>query len=419
MSSNLANISEYDHKLMRGITNENSFNNFIFKNTLRTIPAGLVAFGANGNTQFNCNTMLFNTNGIYTVNADLADQGIAPSATLVEGQSAANIWLSNQGPWRTDGDLLNGVSLNYFRHSNNNQFSQPSIPLLPYWTDFTLQSAINSSCNTDVKSTLKPNVISDAVHGPRLSREKAFGAIVNGTTTYNNNTYAQALDHWKASVALFSLQSDSSYFIGDSSDIPYWNFVNACNGTTTDKICQTQEEISHNDMPMAEMKNESYLPTCLQDEYNQNVQRLYIKQQNGTSLSNVDISYLEMVACLDPVLNGSGVYQARTMLGWAGNCINNLSFKSFAGQETGSNTVKELDVVLYPNPNNGSFNLGYSLENDAKLRIFDLTGKIVKESILLKTENRKKILVSQRTGVYLYTITNAVGDKKTGKFVIQ
>jgi hypothetical protein len=238
VSSNLANISEYDHKLMRGITNENSFNNFIFKNTLRTIPAGLVAFGANGNTQFNCNTMLFNTNGIYTVNADLADQGIAPSATLVEGQSAANKWFSNQGQWRTDGDLLNNMT--YFRHPNNNQFSNPELTLSAFWIDQNLGNNINSSCSLATSGPTKPGVVS--IHGPKLARDNSFEEIVSGTTSYTDVNYSQALDRWKESVALITLSSDSTYWIGDTTDAPYIDFVSACNGTTTSKICGAQQK---------------------------------------------------------------------------------------------------------------------------------------------------------------------------------
>jgi len=420
VTSNISgnSIAEYNHTLMRGITNENSFNNFIFKNRLQKIPAGLVAFGANGNTQFNCNTMLFNTNGIYTVNADLADQGIAPSATLVEGQSAANKWFSNQGQWRTDGDLLN--TMTYFRHPNNNQFSDPRNINFP-WNDDNLQNTINSSCKIDVEGSSKPNVLSDAVHGPKLTRENAFGEIVNGATAYNDTIYAQALNRWKASVALFSLQSDSSYFLGDSTDVPYFNFVNACNGTTTDKICRTQAEISNADMAMAETENESYIPACMQDEYNQKVQRIFIQQENGVSLTATDTAYLEMVACLDPVLNGSGVYQARTLLGWAGNCNTNLSFKSNISQETVTSEIEELDlnVVLYPNPNNGAFNLVYALDNDAELIIYNMTGKKVGQKSLKATSNEVKITLESKPGIYIYSVIDKNGERKTGKFVVQ
>jgi len=223
----------------------------------------------------------------------------------------------------------------------------------------------------------------------------------------------------QARVALFSLQSDSTYFLGDSTDAPYFNFITACNGTTTDKICRTQAEISNADMVMADMENESYLPACMQDEYNQKVQRLYIQQENGISLSATDSSYLEMVACLDPVLNGSGAYQARTLLGWAGNCNTNLSFKSSNNQMPAVNSSTDLDIVLYPNPNNGSFNLVYALDNDAELIVYDITGKHILQQRLKANFSKAKITLENKPGIYMYSVIDTNGNRKTGKFVIQ
>jgi hypothetical protein len=225
----------------------------------------------------------------------------------------------------------------------------------------------------------------------------------------------------QARVALFSFQSDSTYFLGDSTDVPYFNFVNACNGTSIDKICRTQSEISNADIVMAETENESYVPACMQDEYNQKVQRLYIQQENDISLSTTDTAYLEMVACLDPVLNGSGVYQARTLLGWAGNCNTNLSFKSSTAQETVISAIEEFDlnVVLYPNPNNGSFNLVYALDNDAELTVYDITGKQIVKQSLKATSTKVKITLDNIPSIYMYSVIDTNGNRKTGKFVIQ
>jgi hypothetical protein len=180
------------------------------------------------------------------------------------------------------------------------------------------------------------------------------------------------------------------------------------------------KKISEFDFTLAEIENESFVPVCIQDEYNQKVQRLFIAQENGVTLTANDSSYLETVACLDPVLNGSGVYQARTMLGWVGSCTTNVNFKS-ATEQDASNIIEKshLDFRLYPNPNNGDFYLVYTIEEDAILFILDITGKVVLQNSLSSLENMKRIYLNQESGVYIYRVIDINGKTETGKFVIQ
>lgn len=74
---------------------------------------------------------------------------------------------------------------------------------------------------------------------------------------------------------------------------------------------------------------------------------------------------------------------------------------------------------IYPNPNNGTFNLSYSLKNDGELLFFDLLGRKLYAFKLFKEEklfNLKELLLSN--GVYIYNITSANKIERSDKLII-
>ncbi len=79
----------------------------------------------------------------------------------------------------------------------------------------------------------------------------------------------------------------------------------------------------------------------------------------------------------------------------------------------------EIKVNLYPNPNNGNFNIEYHTNKEAEFVMTDITGRLVNQYSLLPSQN--SILIKEdelKAGVYFYHIL--VGEKtiKTDKIVI-
>lgn len=93
---------------------------------------------------------------------------------------------------------------------------------------------------------------------------------------------------------------------------------------------------------------------------------------------------------------------------------------SFARQQILSNESFELTgVTLYPNPNNGSFNLGLNASSDVvKIQVFDTRGRLIlnKEITGNGIVNESINLNSAQSGVYLVNIQD--GSRKVTKKII-
>ncbi|WP_445731441.1 alpha-amylase family glycosyl hydrolase [Mariniflexile sp.] len=88
-----------------------------------------------------------------------------------------------------------------------------------------------------------------------------------------------------------------------------------------------------------------------------------------------------------------------------GNKPSTLSTNSFKGT---------LDVVIYPNPANGSFSINKNVE---ELKIYDMTGKIVKSYKGNFDKGYAFDVSSLSKSIYLIKITNSVGEQSTNKLV--
>jgi hypothetical protein len=125
---------------------------------------------------------------------------------------------------------------------------------------------------------------------------------------------------------------------------------------------------------------------------------------NNSQLYNLPIStndslILYDIACLDPLINGSAVYQARAILDWDGFCKqnDNKSAQVFNNE----NEVSFSSSTIYPNPSNGEFKIKSS-KKVKSIIIYDLKGVKLVE---YKAYNSSEIINSNlKTGVYLIKV---------------
>jgi hypothetical protein len=75
-------------------------------------------------------------------------------------------------------------------------------------------------------------------------------------------------------------------------------------------------------------------------------------------------------------------------------------------------------VIVYPNPSNGSFKFGINAPfQEAKLTIFDITGKVIVEQKI--TQNNTQLnLLSHPKGMHFYQLLTD-GKQVTGKLIVQ
>ena len=99
------------------------------------------------------------------------------------------------------------------------------------------------------------------------------------------------------------------------------------------------------------------------------------------------------------------------------NCTNISPCESV--NNVGININNELDYVLYPNPNDGSFTLERSSSNDqAEIIIYDLSGKEV-YSDTWKSGDKKNIECNLSSGYYHIHMINAIKEVAVKKMIIQ
>jgi hypothetical protein len=86
----------------------------------------------------------------------------------------------------------------------------------------------------------------------------------------------------------------------------------------------------------------------------------------------------------------------------------------------------EINVKAYPNPGSGGNQITFSVNGTTggEVKIYTISGKLVKKLLMGEGESEVNWDVlneegnSIKAGLYIYTITDAVGNKKTGKLVI-
>lgn len=117
-----------------------------------------------------------------------------------------------------------------------------------------------------------------------------------------------------------------------------------------------------------------------------------------------------------PILGGEAVYRARTLLGI--DLDESLLASRFL---TNGETISLDNYHLYPNPNNGSFTIKYSLQQDeiAQFMIMDALGKSLQTEQLSNENNFKRVnLTGQQNGIYFVTLKSNLGTTKNWKVII-
>jgi hypothetical protein len=113
------------------------------------------------------------------------------------------------------------------------------------------------------------------------------------------------------------------------------------------------------------------------------------------------------------MINGSAVYQARSILDWDGFCVQNSNKSSQIIID--ENTVKRNSSTVYPNPSNGAFKIE-STEIMQLVTIYDLKGlKLVEypvESMLID------IVSNLKTGIYILKVSFENDQFETHKISI-
>jgi hypothetical protein len=104
-----------------------------------------------------------------------------------------------------------------------------------------------------------------------------------------------------------------------------------------------------------------------------------------------------------------------------GGAINGWSINICSTQPLGIGQHETFDFALYPNPNNGSFNVQFTPNSDdVKISVHDIRGRSIFEQSYQANGmfNQALQLNSTQAGMYLVTVENG-GSKKVKKIIIK
>jgi hypothetical protein len=146
-------------------------------------------------------------------------------------------------------------------------------------------------------------------------------------------------------------------------------------------------------------------------------------EQNQQQLNSQLLNKFASIANKCPLSDGNAVYQARTLLQIIKNQYMEFTDSCDADKPSvarlGKGTDNESDYVevlpnnflLFPNPNNGEFNVLYNLndkQSAIKVSLFDVAGKLVYQKELDTTTNFTSLnTIDLMNGIYHCIITDA------------
>ena len=132
-----------------------------------------------------------------------------------------------------------------------------------------------------------------------------------------------------------------------------------------------------------------------------------------------DSSTLLSIAFQSPIDGGDAVYSARVMLGIdPNNSSNRIMLNDYE-----TNLVNEIKrAKVYPNPNNGTMQVYYSLQEGKKgeFVLYELTGRKIKTYRLNEGEQNVLVVSEEglQNGVYFYEVLIDNNKIDNGKIVI-
>ncbi|MEI6816412.1 MAG: YCF48-related protein [Bacteroidota bacterium] len=144
----------------------------------------------------------------------------------------------------------------------------------------------------------------------------------------------------------------------------------------------------------------------------------YVVGSGGVIMKTTDgaVTWSQMVSGTTQTLNS--VHFADTATGWVVG--NNATILKFGAVTTGmTNPFALATISVYPNPNNGNFNLDYDLPSSKSLfTVKDVVGRIVYQQEIMGQEGNEKIIADLRAGLYIWEFTNNGMLVNKGKMMI-
>jgi hypothetical protein len=389
---------------MIGYSLENSEVRLIDNSTLN-LPVASRLYGNLSTSKLECNNFTDCLIGFKVVNTQIQSVG---SATHPSG----NQWTSLIGQWNSPipGSKITG-------------------PLTPNKIDWYYKA---STLDYEA-SPFNGNVIADFPNTPGLNctssnclscRVKEIYDLINDSNFYylnpNSNAYINLGNFdggdysYQNRQLAYQFLKDSLQLLSSGSvyDASLQNFFTATSLSNIGMLYNVNELLNSNETATAYLLNSTISTTEL---------KIYNSVKVNTITSNYyqdSIVYspeqrLELlsIAYQYPHVGGEAVYRARAILNL------DLDDTQISYRYADSNSLKQ-ELYIYPNPNNGQFNLNYLVSKDeaATVYITDAIGKLIVSQKLINSEQLHQFNLSGvNSGMYYLKLVSSFGTSKFGK----
>ncbi len=398
---------------LQAIRLEVSPSSYVWKNTMNKTAVGFYALGSSLGSRVECNAMNFNRNGFWMQAADISDQGAAPAGPN-PGISAHNVWTGSFSGNNTDGTTINHdlIPLKYNHSSGIPYNSFPTIPITQnpnFWLDLQYApSSMNNTCG----QALSPQPIILLSQSQLRTRE--LSSIISNGTLYDSLDFD--MKHYLNHAAFSRLKNNPSLMnLNNPDDYLYQNYILNMDTTEIAASLEIQEKMMLDEFDSVSIKLLQFNSNDIRMQLIKQVESIWNNSQMfNSSISTTDSLVLYDIACLDPLTNGSAVYQARAILDWDGFCSQNINKSAQVFSD--ENYIKQNNSTVFPNPSNGAFSIESS-EMMQFIIIYDLKGVKLEE---YSVENRAfEMTLNIKSGIYIVKVEFNNGQTELHRIIVQ
>ena len=353
--------------------------------------------------------------GLYNVNGTLGTIGSS-------GNGAQNEWISNT--WSTYVANYGGAASNvYYDNSISDRIpsTNGASAAFPYVPQLTTAGSLG--CTMHHKGGNNNQI------QPSNNNDNLVTDIINGNVQFPQ--YNEGL-LWEHRNGILNLLKDSLL----DNENPVFSQFRANEATTNlgkinslmRSIGNYGDVIQNKNNYVQELSSVSTSTNVVEQNY-QLFLNEYINNISGTANISEDTkSNIKQLAQKCPYSDGAVVYNARALMKIWGNdemfhnaCEVMTMSNGQSERKSNTSTIQNTEnVLVYPNPNNGSFSIAYTFEQSGQeFILYDLMGKEVIHAVLENNEGTKQL--SNRnlnSGIYFYKILNGNKTLFSGKLVI-
>ena len=248
--------------------------------------------------------------------------------------------------------------------------------------------------------------------------------LLNGSYSLQNEQ-VNTNEHYLMQQFIYKELAEQNHLLNDST---LNDFYIANQNASIGLLYAINRAMENENFADAKNLNGNFSANNLVEQNQQTFNELYLTHLDTIALySQSDVNQLYAIANQCATNGGDAVYQSRNLLMAIENrvidFIENCEEISNQNNDRSANSIKQLPstVRLYPNPNNGSMTLEYSLkENETGMfNLYNITGTLICSHPLQK--NNPKLFINNdelEAGIYLYDVSINNKKIKTNKMVI-